>query len=499
MDGAPAILLGLHGSLLRQACARTGEHFAGLSAAARMLRRRGIINNKMQKQLTHLDVAAAYVRHATMPLAARIEAELNAMLSTQHGADPEGKEFERHSINSDSLANSTCKGSTEFYREVSNKEFEELLDPRTAAVRKGGLEETTAGVRTPVDQGATESSNRSNPAGTNNAEAKNTHLAADCQGVSEVTTTSVHSLVGDGVTELKFATAVGPDGRGFLGDARGGAAAPIHMCRELQLEVGKGMAPLPQKASGRNTDNAETESTHLAADCEGVSVDTMASAHSIGGDDAPESKIVTAVGPDGRDFLVDGAVPIHMCEELQLEAGKGNSSRESVGTPAAAAPLPQQASGRSGAGQSEGTPAVAAAWPQKATGRGKVGQSVGTPAVAKALPLASDLSEPASTDYAESLNNGVTESEFGVESEPGVLGHAVAREQDEDLRALAADTLLEFEHMDIMAMSSRARVKMRKRMKMFVEQLLRMQAQMGGEHFNAVVLRINDLLACSGT
>ena len=92
----------------------------------------------------------------------------------------------------------------------------------------------------------------------------------------------------------------------------------------------------------------------------------------------------------------------------------------------------------------------------------------------------------------------MTESEFGVESEPGVLGHAVAREQDEDLRALAADTLLEFEHMDIMAMSSRARVKMRKRMKMFVEQLLRMQAQMGGEHFNAVVLRINDLLACSG-
>ena len=79
MDGAPAILLGLHGSLLRQACARTGEHFAGLSAAARMLRRRGIINNKMQKQLTHLDVAAAYARHATMPLAARIEAELNAI------------------------------------------------------------------------------------------------------------------------------------------------------------------------------------------------------------------------------------------------------------------------------------------------------------------------------------------------------------------------------------------------------------------------------------
>ena len=45
-----------------------------------MLRRRGLIDNKMQKQLADLDVAAAFVRHISVPLAARIEADLTAML-----------------------------------------------------------------------------------------------------------------------------------------------------------------------------------------------------------------------------------------------------------------------------------------------------------------------------------------------------------------------------------------------------------------------------------
>ena len=45
-----------------------------------MLRRRGLINNKMQKQLANLDVTAAFVRHVSVPLAARIEADFTAML-----------------------------------------------------------------------------------------------------------------------------------------------------------------------------------------------------------------------------------------------------------------------------------------------------------------------------------------------------------------------------------------------------------------------------------
>ena len=36
----------------------------------------------MQKQLTNLDVAAAFLRHASEPLAARMEADLMDMLKT---------------------------------------------------------------------------------------------------------------------------------------------------------------------------------------------------------------------------------------------------------------------------------------------------------------------------------------------------------------------------------------------------------------------------------
>ena len=53
-----------------------------------MLRRRGLINNKMQKQLANLDVTAAFVRHVSVPLAARIEADFTAMLISDDHSPP---------------------------------------------------------------------------------------------------------------------------------------------------------------------------------------------------------------------------------------------------------------------------------------------------------------------------------------------------------------------------------------------------------------------------
>ena len=87
---ASEILLALHGSLLRLVCARTRVHFQGLAAAARWLRREGLISNNQHKKLAQLDVVAAFIRHATIPLAAQLEWELTGCLSRltdgrQHG------------------------------------------------------------------------------------------------------------------------------------------------------------------------------------------------------------------------------------------------------------------------------------------------------------------------------------------------------------------------------------------------------------------------------
>mmetsp|Transcript_14460 Transcript_14460/g.43107 ORF Transcript_14460/g.43107 Transcript_14460/m.43107 type:complete len:395 (-) Transcript_14460:90-1274(-) len=68
-DVASSLLLALHGSVLRHLCQYTNMHFAGLSSAARHLRKAGLINNKLQRQLSSLDATTAYVRHISAPYA----------------------------------------------------------------------------------------------------------------------------------------------------------------------------------------------------------------------------------------------------------------------------------------------------------------------------------------------------------------------------------------------------------------------------------------------
>ena len=54
--------------------------FEGLAAAARKLRQEGVIDTKLAKRMIALDGAVAYLRHATVPLAASLGHELDAAL-----------------------------------------------------------------------------------------------------------------------------------------------------------------------------------------------------------------------------------------------------------------------------------------------------------------------------------------------------------------------------------------------------------------------------------
>ena len=65
MTDAVAILLCLHGNLLRKMAKAAGMHFQGLRAAASCLRKRGAITSQMAKKLGRVDDAAALCRHLT--------------------------------------------------------------------------------------------------------------------------------------------------------------------------------------------------------------------------------------------------------------------------------------------------------------------------------------------------------------------------------------------------------------------------------------------------
>jgi len=68
MDAA-AILLALHGRVLRAACRHQGQHFQGVGAAGRHLFRAGTIPAKVKNQLLKLDVVCGFLRHASEPSA----------------------------------------------------------------------------------------------------------------------------------------------------------------------------------------------------------------------------------------------------------------------------------------------------------------------------------------------------------------------------------------------------------------------------------------------
>lgn len=64
-DDAFQLIVTLHGRLLRIICSTTNMHFQGLTTAARYLRSKNIVSNKVAKKLTMIDSSFALMRHVT--------------------------------------------------------------------------------------------------------------------------------------------------------------------------------------------------------------------------------------------------------------------------------------------------------------------------------------------------------------------------------------------------------------------------------------------------
>ena len=78
-----ALLVEAHGRALRLVCARAGRHFQGLASAGRALR----LPARVSKKLIRVDVATAYLRHATRPMVESFLQELDAAMDTTVGPD----------------------------------------------------------------------------------------------------------------------------------------------------------------------------------------------------------------------------------------------------------------------------------------------------------------------------------------------------------------------------------------------------------------------------
>lgn len=73
---AATLVLDAHGQALRALATHTGQHFQGLHGAARLLRRQGILDNRLTKKLALLDAAASITRHITTVSVANLIREI---------------------------------------------------------------------------------------------------------------------------------------------------------------------------------------------------------------------------------------------------------------------------------------------------------------------------------------------------------------------------------------------------------------------------------------
>ena len=71
-----AIMVPLHGTLLRMASDSTAMHYQGLAIAGRDFFRRGRISLGMKKKFLNVDRTAAYIRHITAKLARELADDL---------------------------------------------------------------------------------------------------------------------------------------------------------------------------------------------------------------------------------------------------------------------------------------------------------------------------------------------------------------------------------------------------------------------------------------
>ena len=95
MSTAVGVLAELHGEVLRDLCAATGQPAQGLAMAAALARRRGLISNRVAKKVVHLGIATAWTRHATNQRAEQFRLELcnelNYSVSSGNRAGGQGR------------------------------------------------------------------------------------------------------------------------------------------------------------------------------------------------------------------------------------------------------------------------------------------------------------------------------------------------------------------------------------------------------------------------
>ncbi len=71
MNGLAALLIGVHGVLLRRIVAAYGTHCEGLGLAVRRLARGGVLQRPLKKLLRALDSTVCFIRHVRQALRVR--------------------------------------------------------------------------------------------------------------------------------------------------------------------------------------------------------------------------------------------------------------------------------------------------------------------------------------------------------------------------------------------------------------------------------------------
>ena len=96
VDEAAALLMGLHGVVLRRLCEEARCHFEGLSVAARRLHMDGRIDGSMKKKLMQLDTAVSLVRHVSAPSCGAFVEKLELQLNRNF--EPDSSLIERQEV-----------------------------------------------------------------------------------------------------------------------------------------------------------------------------------------------------------------------------------------------------------------------------------------------------------------------------------------------------------------------------------------------------------------